>query len=476
MFEFLKKKPEKDKEELDLDMLAEFLGSSRGALEAFEKEYRKSLIRSESDNFYDHSVKEMSQEVRTTSVDDFDKRYLSEIVERIVDELVSETSGFRVKDGKVTALLPSKTDIIPVMMDELKKVPEPLRPMLTGSFYKRDISRDNYKDLLWALKKSMEETDPAKKKAFYGHFRIGLDTLDLDPVIYEMLSMNRNSIGNWLPAIAGACAREGFFKIPDTVVVRVPLPVLQLTRLDYTSINLTTLKIVDEWAMRVFGLDVSREYFIKTGIFSSKFDFRNARVKGEKEVRELGEYLLFIQNQATMYASYLNTDMNGKSLAIYGAATTDQFAVRDFIADKEDNPCIYNGMPLHTEYRVFAEFGKNARILGISPYWRPDVMKKRLGNAASNKDRHDYVIYRMHEEKLMKRYEKNKDKVLSHIRGLLPYADLEGQWSIDVMQNGDEFYLIDMATADTSALNDCVSPSLLKKSPERWLPEGLPFE
>ena len=85
--------------------------------------------------------------------------------------------------------------------------------------------------------------------------------------------------------------------------------------------------------------------------------------------------------------------------------------------------------------------------------------------------KHDYIIYSAHEETLMRRYEENKEKVLEHIQNLLPDVSLDGQWSIDIMQNGDDFWIIDMATADTSALSSCVPAGKLKKSPEDWLPK-----
>ena len=40
---------------------------------------------------------------------------------------------------------------------------------------------------------------------------------------------------------------------------------------------------------------------------------------------------------------------------IYGVSTTNEWVVREFIPDKEGNPCIYHGLPLHTEYRVFVD-------------------------------------------------------------------------------------------------------------------------
>ena len=473
MFKLFKRKNEEKDSSESFDSLVRLMKSSPKALQAFEEEYEQSLGTSKSGNFYDTTVKELSEEVRTTSIGEYDEGYLSAIIGRIVDELVSITSGFAVKNGRIEELRFPQPSAAPVALEELKVIPKEFRPMLTGRHCMRDLGGDGYKAVIDMLMRSRKETDPVKKQQFYARFRQGLDILDLDPVLYEILGRNRNNMGCWLPAIAEAAGKEGFFKIPDTVLVQVPLPILQLTRLEYTSLNLTTLKIVDDWAMKVFGLDVRKEYFIKTGIFSSKFDFRNARVTGEKEVRELGEYLLFIQHQATMYAGFFNVDEHGRSVSRYGAATTNEFLVRDFIPDKEGNPSIYNGLPLHTEYRVFAQFGQEACILGASPYWRPDVMKGRFSKMTNEKGKHDYIIYLTHEEKLMERYAENKDKVLSHIKGLLKDVKLEGQWSIDVMQNGDDFYIIDMAAADTSALNDCVPKGLLKKSPENWLPDKI---
>ena len=233
------------------------------------------------------------------------------------------------------------------------------------------------------------------------------------------------------------------------------------------SLTPTTLQIVDNWAMRAFGLDENKTYFIKTGTYSSKFDFRNAKVTGAKEVRELGEYLLFIHFQALQMASPLSKPI------IYGACTTTEWVVREYIEDKENNPCIYHGLPLHTEYRVFVDFDTD-EILGINPYWDPEVMKTRFANgsdADTNDMKHDYIIYSAHEETLMRRYEENKEKVLEHIQNMLPDVSLEGQWSVDIMQNGDDFWIIDMATADTSALSGCVPAGKLKKSPEDWLPK-----
>jgi hypothetical protein len=100
-----------------------------------------------------------------------------------------------------------------------------------------------------------------------------------------------------------------------------------------------------------------------------------------------------------------------------------------------------------------------------------DVMNKRFAEMRSIDDVHDAVTYKANQERLCDRYAANKDSVASHIRDILPSLDLTGQWSIDVMQNGDDFYLIDMAMAENSAFcKDVVAPELRRPTQEDWIP------
>ena len=72
----------------------------------------------------------------------------------------------------------------------------------------------------------------------------------------------------------------------------------------------------------------------------------------------------------------------------------------------------------------------------------------------------------------MERYENNKLKVIEMVQKLIKNTvGLTGQWSVDVMQNDKDFYLIDMAVAETSALYECVPKTLRKKSEENWIPK-----
>ena len=428
-----------EKKWLSKDEVAELLRVSPEALAQFEAEYQKAAL----------DYNETSHNPIDTSITDVKSGHAGaeEIASIIVDDIIDGTHR-----------------VVPA---DIKEMPKELRPQLTAGAYTVDCDINSSSMLLMMYKKMMEAKTEKEKRNYYNHFRQGLDTLDIDPIIYKMLGQNPNSMGFWFPKLKEAIDSQDFFKVPKTKVQKVPMEILQLSRLGYETLTPTTLKIVDKYCMKAFDLDVTKSYFVKTGTYSSKFNFRNAKVTGEKEVRELGEYLLFLSSQAVLMAGPLTQP------SIYGMSTTNEWVVREYIEDVENNPCIYNGMPLHTEYRVFVDFNTD-EILGVSPYWRPDVMLKRFGpdaNPNSPHDKHDYVIYKMHEPVLMERYEKNVEKVLENMQQIVHDTDLPGQWSIDVMQNGDDFYIIDMATACTSALADCVPTGKLKKQEEKWLPE-----
>ena len=123
---------------------------------------------------------------------------------------------------------------------------------------------------------------------------------------------------------------------------------------------------------------------------------------------------------------------------------------------------------------MFVDFDTK-EVLGIAPYWKPDVMKQRFGRSSDSDTvhmKHDYVIYLAHEEELMRRYEENAEKVKTHVQKLIEQMEnISGQWSMDIMQNADEFWIIDMALAVNSALRECVPEGLLKVPEEDWIPE-----
>ena len=450
------------------DMVAELLRVDRTILEQFEKAYEKAVLRDEAGMV--RNAKQASAAVRNR---DFampaKEAGLADLIERIVEELLEGTVVLEVKDWQCRLIHPEYRSVTPVTNAEIMSLPESLRPQLTGSLLKKDVNGGGFEDVLIFYDKARKEKNAKKRTRMKMSFLQGVSILDLDPVIYQILGMNRNSMSHWLPAIATAAWKHGFFKIPETRIALVPMPLLQLSRLEYMEMTTTTMKIVDLWAMRAFGLSTEKDYFIKTGVFSSKFDFRNAKVTAGKEVTELGEYLLFIQYQTTEMGGSVHWDGKGLYSApvVIGPALTNEWVVREFIHDTEGNTTIYHGLPLHTEYRVFVDFDTD-EIIGISPYWRPDIMKERFSDRkdAETPDMvHDYVTYTAQEPDLMRRYEENKDTVMTGIQALLADVDLTGQWSVDVMQNGNDFWIIDMALASQSALSDCVPAGKVNHPP-----------
>lgn len=447
---------------LSREEIAHILKTSPEALAQFESYYQKEVLPSlpiDSDDFFGLNAKQASMLAESSA------EIAQNLVTRIVDELRAETNVY-VYDGHNgrydLPCLPEPKQ--PVTNEDLKQLPVSMRPQLTGQLMTRDIKDDACETLLWYLSRMQKEKNPKIRHSMYCHFRQGLDILDLDPLTYEMIGTNKNSMGHWLPALVDANEGQGFFKIPKTTVAKVPMTLLQLTRTPYENLTNTTKAILNTWAYQTFDLQSANDYFVKTGTYSSKYDFRNCLVTGAKEIHELGEYLLFIHYQALQMASPLS------SPCIYGVSTTNEWVVREYIHDKEKNPVIYKGLPLHTEYRVFIDCDTK-EVLGIHPYWDPKVMKQRFTENRDGHDVHDTIVFHAYEDTLMSRYEANKDLVLEKVAELLPDLHLSGQWSLDIMQNDDEFWLIDMALAENSAFySETVALEDRRPTPENWLP------
>ena len=435
----------------ELDLVALLLKDNPERQREFENLYEQFEVDTENLNLFQQNAAKV--------IDKSDKfLVLSEsaetLVNQIVEELVSQTVFWDSLKGEVLPY-PQPVQYLTDSKTFLSLQDKGLQ--FSGYLCKQDMPESSSKALLNQYKSYVK----TGHKIFYNLFRQGLDILDLDPFVYELLNHDPNTMSNWLFAIKEVVDQTNFFKIPRTRIIKVPLALLQSTRVyEYQELSPLSLEIINRYAQKVFELDLEKDYFIKTGTFSSKFDFRNAKVTKGQEVSELGSYLWYIQHQANQMASPLNNRV------IYGVSSNNEWVVREFIDDKENNPTIYNGLPLHTEYRVFVDFDTE-EVIGISPYWHPEVMKENfldIGVSAPIQKNHDYINYINHEETLMKRYEENKDLVVSEVLKLLKDCKLKSQWSIDVMQNGSDFWLIDMARASESALSDCVPKDKLKQA------------
>lgn len=454
--------------ELSREEVVRLLKTTPEALDAFERAYKREVLNNPDESrMFGVSAKQMHEKNEDYVENQPD---LNSLMCKIVKELLAQTKVWEYKKigrepFELNASFEDKSGTS-VTTETLNAIPRENRPQLAGDIILRtgvDEIPTSQQLLYWYSKAINEDLSEDERMMAYSMFREGLDLLDLDEISYRIIGENQVSMGYWLPKIAPVVDYDGFFKIPNTKIMKVPLPVLQLTFAEYSTLTRATLDIVNELCMRAFRLRTDADYFIKTGVFSSKFDFRNARVHDPKEIREMGEYFLFVHNMS-----------RNLGFMSYGVATKNEWVVREFIPDKEDNLTIYHGLPLHTEYRVFVDFDTK-EVLGIHPYWDPDVMKKHFSEKSRPGDPdayHDYCTYSVNEDKLMQRYEKNKDIVCEHARNIV-FLDneLTGQWSVDIMQNGDDFWLIDMAPAFLSAFHECIPAGKLKITEQDWLPE-----
>lgn len=455
----------KEDKPFSYEELAAMLKTDPDALKTFDEVYKTQVL--ESRELHENMLQWDAATVKAI----LDKKVyfppeLNSLIDRIVTELVPETRLYiyNAKRGGYYVKYSANRDFVTdVTNKELNRYPEKLRPQLTGKLMKVDVSEPSYKSLLQNYAEYKNAKNDRMKMLYYNLFRQGLDILDLDDFTYQMLEMNPISMGFWLPPLVEGLYGNKFFKVPDTKILHVPITMLQLTRLGFETLNSVTKEIVNRYCKKVFHLDEHGDYFIKTGTYSSKYEFRNAHIHEPKEVDEMGEYFLLLNHLTCSMAAPTN------KRSFYGANTTNEWVVREYIKDKESNPTIYNGLPLHTEYRVFVDFDTK-EILGVSPYWRSDVMKGKFKEVSSPQERHDYVVYLMHEDVLNKRYNESVQTVLNELKKVITHVELSGQWSVDVMRNGDDYYIIDMALAEHSALNDCVPKNLLRAYPQQWLP------
>lgn len=480
------------KDTFSLDEIAKFLETTPEAIEAFENAYHAAdFAKGLSDNYFQVNAKQAS--ALNASALPLDEN-MGELEKKIVDEFVARTIVYSyARENKAQSLIDYThclPEIEPVTPDMFKAVPKAMQPQCLANYLMRDIP-DTGISLLWHLKEAATAKTETIRRNNYHLFRQGLDILDLDELTYSMIDSNPASMGNWLPKMTAAVDECGFFKIPATKIIKVPLSMLQLTKqVEYERLTPTTKALVNDYCHRVFELNDDETYFIKTGIHCSKQDFRNAVVTGAKEVREMGEYFLFLHQQAIAMAYPLSRP------CIYGAGTTVEWVVREHIKDVENNMTIYHGLPLHTEYRVFVDFDTD-EVLGIHNYWDPDLMlshfRERLDAEAryygyADTDaflhadipaedidvdaRHDYVTYTANRERLCRRYNENKDLVTEKVGEFLPLCEnMHGQWALDIMQNGDDFWFIDAAPAETCTFYKATVPEEKRRTmPENWLP------
>ena len=277
-----------------LDVMAELLKNNPEQIKLFQNIYEEYEKTDESKNlFQQDAAKTIENQEKFLEV----SKELDVIIETIVEELLSQS---QVWDSEKETMLQLPAPVQYYDTNNSKDLLKLGDFQFTGYLYKVDIKEPSSKILLDIYKEYLKTGD----MSYYHRFRQGLDILDLDEMTYELLSYDPNAMSKRLPPIAEQVKEYNFFKIPKTKILKVPMTLLQSTRTaTYNELSPISIEIINRYIYRVFGLDDKKDYFIKTGTFSSKFDFRNAKVTAGQEVKELGSYLWYIQHQASQMAS-----------------------------------------------------------------------------------------------------------------------------------------------------------------------------
>ena len=169
--------------------------------------------------------------------------------------------------------------------------------------------------------------------------------------------------------------------------------------------------------------------FVKNGRFSNKFNANGTcNLYG---LHELYRAIILINYEAICY----------------GAEGADEIVVRKFIESSEEaTPCIYNGLPLRPEFRVFYDFDTREPIFTAN-YWDYDYVYPHLHYAT------DKIVFEHESQRIESAYNLYKAYVQQMVADAMRNVQgLNGRWSVDIMlDERDKFWLIDMAIAQRSA-------------------------
>ena len=250
---------------------------------------------------------------------------------------------------------------------------------------------------------------------------------------YNRLKESKNNISYWFPKVEN-CG----IKVPKTKIFDVPTEIaFQFAYIENSDKQKDVIDKIYNWVkdeiLPNIPFELSGLCFIKNGTFSNKFDFASCISAG---------------NAMDITRSLI--DINYVSL-IYDAGGITEFAIRSLIPHNISKTCcIYNGMPLRNEYRVFYDFDKK-KSLYIVNYWDEDYCKESI-----SRNKTDKIVYESEYPELLKHYEEKKDEVMELVsKHMKNVENLEGIWSVDILETEEgEFYLIDMAEGHRSAYWD----------------------
>lgn len=254
------------------------------------------------------------------------------------------------------------------------------------------------------------------------------------------LRSDPNNMSKWLPTITPVGVETKRLRIPKTAIVQIPDDICQSFFMERPRDRERIIQFAKEQIMpKAKDAGIYPGIFMKNGEFSDKYQF-NLCTPGPDEV-----------NLAMNLIS-----MNYDALC-FGADGITEVCVRELIPhNMKTTPCIYHGMPLRPEFRVFYDFDLHQPLYVVN-YWDWDYC-----HDAICRDYTDKIVYEAYYPQLLDQYNKYKDGVVKMVSSdMEAVSGLKGIWSVDVMlcepqeyqhqKEYEGFWLIDMAVGHRSA-------------------------
>lgn len=237
-----------------------------------------------------------------------------------------------------------------------------------------------------------------------------------------------NNLSFWFPKI-----KDCGIAVPKTFIFSPPEKVVEAYFMDDIEKDRETVfEYVKDEILPILPMEMS-VLFVKNGTFSNKYDFSDCRVM--KIAQYLTEKIINQNHTAAMY------DAGGLS----------EIVIRGFIGTlpyiRENIPCIYNGMPLRPEFRIFYDFDKKELLYSVN-YWDYEYCHEAIERNIT-----DGIVYNEVYPEIEKFYNEHYKEVENMVLKCMENVQLTGKWSVDIMydEESDMYYLIDMAVAEQSA-------------------------
>lgn len=242
---------------------------------------------------------------------------------------------------------------------------------------------------------------------------------------------NPNNFSNWFPAI-----KDCGIDVPRSFIIDVPQEVMRACFMEnHDEDTEIILDFVKKEILPVLSENNLFFFFMKNSTFSNKFDF-NDSCKCRNIPFEIVLHLINICYNAELV----------------GADGLNEIIIREFIGDwyyiQENIPCIYNGMPLRPEFRVFYDFDKRKVLYSVN-YWDWDYCHESICKYNAT----DQIVYEHAYATIKQEFEERQEEVETLVSSHIQNVQLDGIWSVDILwdEQNQKYWLIDMAIAQTSA-------------------------